>query len=146
MHVAAAERFRVHDFARRGLHQRRAAEKDRALVADDDRLVRHRGHIRAARRAAAHHDGDLRNRARGHLRLVVEDAAEVFLVGEDFVLQRQEGAAGVDEVHAGQGVFERHFLRAQVLLHGDREVRAALHRRVVRDDECFAAVDLCQHR
>ena len=43
----------------RGLHQRRAAEEDRALVAHDDRLVRHRRHVGAAGGARAHHGGDL---------------------------------------------------------------------------------------
>jgi len=32
-------------------------------------------------------------------------------------------------------------LRAQVLLHREREVRAALHGRVVRDDHALAALD-----
>ena len=39
MHVSAAEVFGRDDFTRGGFHQRRAAEKDRALILDDDRLV-----------------------------------------------------------------------------------------------------------
>ena len=62
-------------------------------------------------------------------------------VGEDLGLQRQEGAAGVDEVDAGEPVLRGDLLRAQVLLHGQREVRAALHGRVVRDDDALAALD-----
>jgi hypothetical protein len=38
-------------------------------------------------------------------------------------------------------VLERHFLRAEVLLHGHREVRAALDRGVVGDDQALAPVD-----
>ena len=64
MHVAAAEVFGRDHFAGRGLHQRRAAEKDGALVLDDDRLVAHRRHVGAAGGARAHHDGDLRNALR----------------------------------------------------------------------------------
>ena len=45
--VAAAELLGGHLLAGRGLHQRRAAEEDRALVLDDDGLVAHR---RARRR------------------------------------------------------------------------------------------------
>ena len=71
-----------------------------------------------------------------HPRLVEEDAAEVLAVGKDLGLQRQEGAAGVDEVDAGQPVLERDLLRAQVLLHGDRVVGAALDGGVVGDDRC----------
>ena len=33
----------------RGLHERRSTDEDRALALHDDRLVAHRGHIRAAR-------------------------------------------------------------------------------------------------
>jgi hypothetical protein len=64
----------------------------------------------------------------------------VLLVREHLVLQRQERAAGIDEVDAGQAVFERDFLRAQMLLHRHREIRAALDGRVVGDDEDFAAM------
>ena len=76
-----------------------------------------------------------------HARLVEEDAAEVLAIGEDLGLQRQERAAGVDEVDAGQAVLERDLLRAQVLLDGDRVVGAALDRRVVGDDQHLAARD-----
>ena len=115
VHVAAAERLGVDALAGRGLHQRRAAEEDRALLAHDDRLVAHRRHVGAARRARAHHDRELRDAARRHLRLVVEDAAEVLAVGEHVVLPRQERAARVDQVDARQAVLERDVLRAQVL-------------------------------
>ena len=74
-----------------------------------------------------------------HARLVVEDAAEVVAVGEDLGLQRQERAAGVHEVEAGQAVLGRDLLRAQVLLHREREVGAALHGGVVGHDHDLAA-------
>ena len=69
------------------------------------------------------------------LRLVEEDPPEVVAVGEDLGLQRQERAAGVDEVDARQAVLLGDLLRAQVLLHGQREVGAALHGRVVREED-----------
>ena len=141
MHVGAAEFFRRDHFAGGGLHQRRSAEEDRALVAHDDALVRHRRHIGAAGRAGAHHDRDLRDALRRHLRLVVEDAAKVALVGKDLVLQRQEGAAGIDHVDAGQIVLPGDILRAQVLLHRHRIIGAALDGGIVGDDHAFAAHD-----
>ena len=141
VHVAAAEGFGVDDLAGRRFHERRAAEKDRALVADDDGLVAHGRHVGAARGAGTHDHRDLRNARGREPRLVVEDAAEVLAIREHLVLQRQEGAARVDEVDAGQAVLERDFLRAQVLLDRDRVVGAALDGRVVRDHEQFAAVD-----
>ena len=73
-------------------------------------------------------------------RLVVEDAAEVVAIREDLVLHRQERAAGVDEVDAGQPVLERDLLRAQVLLHGERVVGAALDGRVVAHHHHVPAV------
>ena len=62
-------------------------------------------------------------------------------VGEDLVLVRQVGAAGVDEVDAGQVVFAGNLLGPQVLLDGHRVVGAALHRRVVAHDDAFDAGD-----
>ena len=61
--------------------------------------------------------------------------------GKDLGLQRQERAARVDQVDAGQPVLERDLLRADVLLHRDRIVGAALDRRVVGDDQHLAARD-----
>ena len=76
-----------------------------------------------------------------HRRLVEEDPAEVLAVGEDLVLQRQEGAAGVDEVDARQPVLQRDLLRPQVLLDRHRVVGAALDGRVVGDDHALAPAD-----
>ena len=140
MHVAPAELLGRDLLARRGLHERRAAEEDRPLVAHDDGLVAHRRDVRAAGGARPHDRGDLRDAGRRHRRLVEEDPAEVLAVGEDLVLQRQVRAAGVDEVDARQPVVQRHLLRAQVLLDRQREVRAALDRRVVGDDDDLAPV------
>ena len=141
VHVAAAEVLGGDDLAGRGLHQRRAAEEDRALVLDDHRLVGHRGDVGAAGGARAHHRGDLRDALRGEVGLVEEDPAEVLLVGEHVVLHRQERAAGVDEVDARQPVGPGHLLRAQVLLDRDRVVGAALDGGVVGDDHALAARD-----
>ena len=141
MHVGAAEVFGRHHLAGRGLHQRRAAEEDRALLAHDDRLVRHRRHIGAARRARAHHAGDLRNAERGQRRLIVEDAAEVLAVGKHLGPLRQVGAAGVDQIDARQPVLARDLLRAQMLLHRHRVVGAALDGGVVAHDHAFAPLD-----
>src|SRR5690606_27154732 len=106
----------------------------------DDALVAHRRHVGAAGGATAHHHRQLRNVAGAEPGLVVEDPAEVFLVGEDLVLQRQEGAAGIDQVDAGQAVLQGHFLGPQVLFHRDREVGAALDRGVVGHDHHLGAV------
>ena len=53
--VGAAELLRGHLLPGRRLHERRAADEDRPGSADDHRLVRHRGHVGAARGAGAHH-------------------------------------------------------------------------------------------
>ena len=141
MHVAAAEFLGRDDLADRGLHQRRAAQEDGALVADDHGLVAHRGDVGAAGGAGAHHGGDLRDLGRGHPGLVEEDPAEVLLVREDLVLLGQERAAGVHEVDAGQPVLQGDLLGPQVLLHGHRVVGAALDGGVVGDDQDLPAVD-----
>jgi hypothetical protein len=41
-------------------------------------------------------------------------------VGKDLVLARQIGAAGIDEIDAGQPVLQRDLLGAQMLLHRQR--------------------------
>ena len=84
---------------------------------------------------------DLRDAGGRHVGLVVEDAAEMVAVGEHLVLARQVRAAGIDEVDARQPVLERDFLRAQVLLHREREIGAAFHRGVVGDDHALPAAD-----
>ncbi len=139
MQVAAAEFLRGDDLAGGGLHQRRPAEEDGALVADDDGLVAHRGHVGAARGARAEDRGDLRDALGAHGGLVVEDAAEVLAVGEHLVLPRQERPAGVDQVQARQLVLQRDLLGPQMLLHRHRVVGAALDGGVVGDDHALAA-------
>ena len=57
----AAELLGGHVLAGGGLHERRAADEDRAGSLDDDRLVAHRRDVGAAGGAGAHHDGDLRD-------------------------------------------------------------------------------------
>ena len=139
--VGAAELLRRDVLSCRGLHERRAADEDRARPLNDHRLVRHRRDVCTAGRARAHDDGDLCDAERGESRLVEEDPAEVVAVGEDLRLQRQERPARVDEVDAGEAVLPRDLLCPQVLLHGERVVRAALHGRVVRDDDALAPLD-----
>ncbi len=141
VHVGATEFLGGDDFAGRGLDQRRAAEKDRALLLDDDRQVAHRRHVGAAGRARTHDDGDLRDAARRQPGLVVEDPAEMLAVGKHVILARQVRAARVDEVDARQVVFAGDRLRAQVFLDRDRVIGATLDRRVVGDDHALAPGD-----
>ena len=61
--------------------------------------------------------------------------------GKTSACSGQKRPAGVDEVDARQLVLLGDLLGAQVLLHGEREVRAALDGGVVRDDDAAAALD-----
>src|SRR5690606_21973084 len=124
-------------FAGGGFDQRRAGQEDGALVAHDDGFIGHGGHVGAAGGAQAHDDGDLGDVVGAHAGLVVEDAAEVVSVGEDVVLAWQVGAAGVDQVDAGQSVLQGDFLGAQVFFHRERVVAAAFDGGVVGDDHTF---------
>ena len=67
-------------------------------------------------------------------------------VGKHVRLIRQVGSAGIDEIDAGQAVFGRDFLRAQMLLDRHRIIRAALDRRIVGDDHRLAAVNAADPR
>ncbi len=141
MHIGAAEFFGSHHLAGRRLDQGRPAEEDRSLLLDDDRLVGHCRHIGPARGARTHHDGDLRDAGRREVGLIVEDAAEMLLVGKDLVLHRQESAARIDQIDARQTVLAGDLLRAQVFLDGHRIIGAALHRRIVGNDHAFDTID-----
>ncbi len=136
--VGAAQFFGGDFLAGRCLHQGRAGQENRPRAVDDDRFVRHRRHIGAAGRARPHDHRDLRNPLGRHPGLVEEDSPEVLAIGEHLGLERQERAARIDQVDAGQAILERHLLGADVLLDRDREVGAALHRRVVGDDQDLA--------
>ena len=139
--VGPAELLGRHLLSRGSLHERRAAEKDRAGSPDDDGLVGHGGNVGAAGRARPHDDRNLRDALRRHARLVEEDTSEMLAIRKDLRLKRQERAAGIDEVDARQAVVERDLLRPHMFLDGDRVVRATLDGRIVRDDEHLAAGD-----
>ena len=141
MDIGAAEILRAHLLARGRLHQRWSAEENGALVADDDRLIRHGGHIGAAGGAGSHDDGDLGDARRRHVRLVEEDPPEMLAVGKDLVLARQIGTAGIDEIETGQPVLQRDLLGPQMLLHRQRIIGTALDRGVIGHDDAFAALD-----
>ena len=135
--IAAAQILGGDFLARCGLHQRRAGEEDRALIAHDHALVRHGGNISAARGARPHHAGNLRDAERAHIGLIEEDPPEVVAVGEDLRLMRQVRTAGVHQIDARQAVLLRNLLRAQVLLHRHRVIGAALHGRVIAHDHAL---------
>ena len=58
-----------------------------------------------------------------------------------FGLVRQIGAAGIDEIDAGQMIFARDLLRAQMLLDRHGIIGAALDRRIIGDDHRLAPLD-----
>src|SRR5215211_1831494 len=88
--LGAAEFLRGHFFAGCGFDKGRTTEEDRTRPLDYDDLVAHGRDVSSSCRATSHHRGDLGYAFRAHPRLVVEDASEVFPIGEDFILQRQE--------------------------------------------------------
>ena len=141
VHIGPAEVLCAHHLARRRLYQRWTAEEDGALVAHNDRLVAHSRHVGTARGARPHHYRNLRNAGTGHVRLVVEDAAEMLAIGKDVVLQWQKRAARVNEVDAREIVLPSHLLCAQVLLNRDGVISASLHGCVIGDDNALAAFD-----
>ena len=102
---------------------------------------RHRRHVRAARRARTHHGGNLRNAFARHARLIVKNAPEVFAIGKDFGLQRQERAARIDEIDARQMILLGDLLRAQMFFDRHRIVRAAFDGGVVGDDDAVLPFD-----
>src|SRR4030095_328646 len=53
-------------------------------------------------------------------------------------LQREKRSTRIDEIQARQAILQRDLLRSQVLLYRDRVIGAALHRRIVRDNDHVA--------
>ena len=139
--VGAAELFGGGDLAGGGSDEWWAAEEDGAGAADDDGFVAHGGDVGAAGGARAHDGGNLGDAEGAHARLVVEDAAEVVFIGKDVVLEWEEGAAGIDEVDAGEVVLFGDFLGAEVFFDGEGVVGAALDGGVVGDDDAGVAGD-----
>ena len=140
--VSAAEVLCGHHFAGRGLHQRRAAEKYRALVAHDHGLVAHPPHVRPRPRCTSRAQGrDLRYAVGAEIGLVVEDATEVLTIREHLVLPRQKRTAGVHQVNARQLVLAGDLLGTQVFLDRDRVVGTAFDGGVVDHDHAFAPRD-----
>lgn len=141
VYIATAQILCAHHFACCRFDQRRATQKDRALIFDNDGLVAHGRHIGSASRARPHHHGDLRDASRAHVGLVEENAAEMVAIRKHLILVGQIGAARVDQVHAWQVVLLRDLLRAQVLFDRQRVVGSALDRGVVADDHALHARD-----
>ena len=141
VHIRAAQLLCRYDLAGRGFHQGRPSEEDRSLFFDDHRLVGHRRHIGTARRAGSHHRGDLRNTLRRHGRLIVENSPEMLPVREHIILLGQVRAAGIHQIDARHVVLPGDLLGAQMLLHGDRKIGAALNRGIVDHDHTFAPGD-----
>ena len=82
---------------RKPIHaHRRPSQENGSLIPNNDALVRHCRHVRSAGGTAAEHNGYLRDAHRGHVGLVVKDAAKVVAVREDVGLPRKIGATRVD--------------------------------------------------
>ena len=86
VHISAAQIFSRDNLAGGRFDQRRAREKDRALLFDDDRDIRHGRHIGPTRGARPHDHSNLRDTFGGHLCLIVKNTSKVVPVGKDFVL------------------------------------------------------------
>jgi hypothetical protein len=140
MHLGAAEVFGGDFLAGGRLHQRRAAEEDRRLVAHHDRFVRHGRHIGAAGGAGAHDAGDLRNAGADMLAWLKKMRPKCSRSGTP-----RPGSAGWRRRNRPgrrrADCSARDLLRAQMLLHRQRIVGAALHGGVVDDDHHLAALD-----
>src|SRR5262245_48521053 len=127
MYVCATEFFSRDFLSRSRLHQRRTAQKNCSLIADDDGFITHCGHVCSTRGARAKNRSNLIYAERRHACLVIKDSAEVFAVREDLGLQWKKRSARVDQVKTGKIVLKRDLLSTKMFLNRDREVRAALN-------------------
>src|SRR5437868_4818757 len=115
MDIRATQLLGSDHLAGRSLHQWRAGEENGALVSDNYRFIRHRWYISATGSAGAHHHRYLRNPLRRHIRLVIEDPAEMVAVWKNLILVWKICSAGVHQVDAGQPILQSDLLRAKML-------------------------------
>lgn len=139
--IAAAEFFGGDFFTGGGFDEGGAGEEDGAVVFDDNGFISHGGDVGAAGGAGAEDGGDLGDALAAHAGHVVEDAAEMFAVGEDISLEVEEGAAGVDEVDTGEMVILGDILGAEMFFNRFGVVGTAFDSGVVGDDHDFDAGD-----
>ena len=129
-----------------GHRHRVAAEGQRALVAHDDHLVAHRRHEGAAVGGRAVHAGDLRDALARHAQLVVQDGAELAVVGERArlaaALAQELAPARLHHRQAGQAMHPGEAQRPHMLLAGDGAVGAVVHRGELEPTEMADEGDL----
>jgi hypothetical protein len=82
----------------------------------------------------SHNRRELRDALRRDDRVVAEDAAEVVLVREDLILERQKDPGRIDEVDEWQAVVSGDSLGAEDLLRRHREEGPCLHGGIVGND------------
>ncbi len=131
VHLAAAQGFNVNLFLGGGIHQFGPGEEHRALIAHNHRLVAQRRQIGAAGGGRPMHGRDLGDALGRHADLVVENGAELAIVGKYMRLLRQVGAARLHHGDAGQPVLPGEHLGPHMLFGSDAVVGAALDRGIV---------------
>ena len=144
MGVRSAEGFIVDVLSNGRLDQVTAGEEDGTGVPHNQGFIAHNGQVRAARHTGPHDRSDLWNAHGTHARIVPKNSSEVFFVGENFVLHRQEDARAVHQVNDGNAVFHGDFLCTQVFLSGDGEPSSCLYRGIVGDGDDQPAFDVAQ--
>ena len=73
--------------------------------------------------------------------MIEKYSPEVIFVWKYFVLVGQIGTAGIDQVDAGEVVLTGNVLGAQVFFDADRVIGAALHRRVVGNNDALDSIN-----
>ena len=131
----------VNGFPDGRLHQITPGQKNGACAFHNDAFVAHDGQIRTAGDTTSHDGSDLWDAFRGETGVVSEHATKVLFVGKDLVLHGEVDPCAVHQVNDGHPIFQRNFLRAQVLFAGDGEPCTSLDSGVVGDHETKGAMD-----
>ncbi len=138
VHLGAAEGFVVGLLAGGHLDQWRAAEEHLRAILDHDGVIAHRRNVGATCGRVAEHDRDSRDARRRETGQVAEHRPAG---DEDLLLAREIRATRLDQGDHRQPVLQRNLVRPQGLLQRPRVARPATHRRIVRRNKAFDALD-----
>ena len=138
----AAQGFVVDVFANGRLDQITTRQENASRFVHDQGFVAHNGKIGTSGHTTSHDGRNLGNAHAAHQGIVSEDASKMFLVRENFVLQRQINPGRIDQIDDWNPIFHRNFLRSQVFLCCNRKPGSRFHGGIIGHNNALFSLDV----